>query len=179
MLKVHENSEEEHRAQRWGKGHEKPLDLWRSLSFFWLFHSRRHVYDFLLYSVRSEYPCHPDSHSSLWPYKCKYFFMIDIYSLCLQFLMFWIFFHLSVLNVQNTNTSLKTRGSSSQNKHHKGHQFFYAKLHSVFSICKIGTYIRERLWAINGSITAEPLPYQYGYPWISDHSELWPEANSP
>lgn len=74
---------------------------------------------------------------------CKYFFLMDIYSLCLQFLRFRIF-HLSVFNVQNTNTSLKTRGSSSRNKHPKDHQFVYAKLHSIFSMCKIDTFMRGK-----------------------------------
>lgn len=108
----------------------------------------------------------------LWQYIRKYFSLMDIYSLCLQFLMLRILFHLFVFSVQNTNTCLKIRGSSSQNKHHKDHQFVCAKLHSTFSMCKIGTFTRERLWVMSHVYNSKTLSLSVQTSGISDHSEL-------
>lgn len=117
LRKVHVDLREEHTAERWGKSHEKSSDPWRSFSCLRLFHSRglSMIFCLILWC-----PCILAFFTltlPILPDICKYFSWW-IFTLYLQFLMFTIFSHPFVFNVQNTNISLK-RGSSSQDKHHQ------------------------------------------------------------
>ena len=105
----------------------------------------KHVYDFLLYYVILLYfaviltPHYCHTHTTIFSWW--------ILTLCAcSFLgseTFFIFFYTYYLEHKEDPVLQKSRGSSSQNKHHKDREFVYAKLHSIFKMCKFGTFMRE------------------------------------